>query len=93
MLQGAADHARHGSDRFEHDRAMAIPASEKGVGEEPQEPGESIGNPVGKILWSVVSLERCRDSHTYAPVKWKKRRNGVSIARIRVLQLLVRQGA
>jgi hypothetical protein len=61
MLQSAAHHARHGGNRFQDDRAMTVPASEESVGEESKEPGESIGNPVGRILWSVVSLDRCRD--------------------------------
>jgi hypothetical protein len=63
MLQGAAHHARHRGNRFQYDRAMTVPASEKSVGEEPEKSGESIGNPVGPILWSVVSLDRCRNRH------------------------------
>jgi hypothetical protein len=63
MLQGAAHHARNRRNRFQYDRTMTVSTSEKSVGEESEEPGESIGNPVGPILWSVVSLDRCCDRH------------------------------
>jgi hypothetical protein len=56
VLQGAANHARHGSNRFQDNRAMAIPMREKNIREEPQKLNQSISNPVAKILWSVVLL-------------------------------------
>jgi hypothetical protein len=63
MLQDTTHHARHGSNRFEHHRAMAIPASEKSVGEEPQKYDDSISNPVGKIPWFMVSIQRRGNRH------------------------------
>ena len=63
MLQGTADHARHGSNRFEHNRSMAIPTSEERVSEEPQCLREGKCNAIGKIHRSVVSLELRGISH------------------------------
>jgi len=54
MLQGAADHAWHGSDRFQHDRPMAVSTGEECVGEEPQKPGEPLRNVIGEIPGRAV---------------------------------------
>lgn len=58
MLQDSANHTRHASDRFQHDRAMTVSASEKGVGEKSHELDDSKCQPVAKALWNVVALQR-----------------------------------
>ena len=63
MLQGTADHARHGSNRFEHNRSMAIPTSEERVSEEPHCLREGKCNAIGKIHRYVVSLKLRGISH------------------------------
>ena len=50
MLQGTSHHARHGSNCFEHNGAMAISTREKSVGEEQQKLDESVSKPVGSIF-------------------------------------------
>jgi hypothetical protein len=63
MLQGAAYHAGHGSDCFQHNGPMAVPMREKGVGHKQQALDDTISNPIGRILRDVVSLERERVRH------------------------------
>ena len=67
VLQGAADHARHGGDRFQHNRAVTVAAREESVGEEARRLGESQGKPIGKILWGMVPLKRIRIRHGLFP--------------------------
>ena len=57
VLQGTADHARHGSNSFEHNRSMAISTSEERVSEEPQCLREAKSDVVGEIHGNVVLLE------------------------------------
>jgi len=54
MLQGATNHTRHGSNRFQHDCSMAIAPGEKCVGEEAQKPDETIGDPIAKIPRIII---------------------------------------
>jgi hypothetical protein len=63
MPKGTADHAWHGSNRFEHNRSMAIPTSEERVSKEPQCLREGKCNAIGEIHWYVVSLELSGISH------------------------------
>jgi hypothetical protein len=57
MLQGPSDHAWHGSNRFQDNGTVTISFGEERVGEESQKPGKSISNPIGEVLWVVVSLK------------------------------------
>lgn len=82
VLQCTADHARYGSDRFQHDRAMAIPSGEKDVCEEPQGPGHRERDAVGQILRRVVFIGRRRIRHRngfarlHQPQGWNRRTSG-----------------
>jgi hypothetical protein len=54
MLQGTADHARDGGNRFQDDRTMTIAPGKKGVREETQKFHEGISRPVAKITRRMV---------------------------------------
>lgn len=54
MLQGTADHARDGGNRFQDDRTMTISPGKKGVREETQKFHEGKSRPVAKITRRMV---------------------------------------
>ena len=68
MLQGTADHARYGSNRFEDNRTMTITPGKKGVREETQKLYESISHPIAKILRRMVLPGWRRNRHVDTPV-------------------------
>ena len=68
MLQGTADHARYGGNRFQDDRTMTITPGKKGVREETQKLHEGISRPIAKILRRMVLPGWRRNRHVNTPV-------------------------
>ncbi|MGB8300669.1 MAG: hypothetical protein WCE67_06465, partial [Azonexus sp.] len=68
MLQGTADHARYGGNRFEDDRTMTITPGKKRVREETQELHEGKSRPIAKILRRMVLPGWRRNRHVDTPV-------------------------
>ena len=68
MLECAADHPRHGGDRFEHDGTMPVPPGEKDIGKETQKFHESEGGAIAKTRRRMMLLQCMVEGHRKFPM-------------------------